>query len=235
MHEEACDSLLCTLDGYTKLPPGRIANVVTYLEMRSPPPPRARREDLRLRPFDGDRAAYRSLFRRVGEPWLWNGRLRLSDSALDAVLADPAVEVLELAPAGGGRAIGLLELDRSGGDEVEIAYIGVVPEETGRGAGRFLVDEAIARAFASPIARLHLHTCTFDHPRAIAFYRAAGFKPCGFAIEIMEDPRLSGVLPATAAPHVPLVVPAGHAFASERASGHATRGGHAEEEPIQRR
>jgi GNAT superfamily N-acetyltransferase len=75
----------------------------------------------------------------------------------------------------------------------------------GSGAGRFLMNEAIARAFARPIERLFVHTCTFDHPGAVDFYKRSGFTPYKLAIEIHDDPRLTGALPREAAPHVPLL------------------------------
>ncbi|MEX0368657.1 MAG: GNAT family N-acetyltransferase, partial [Ruegeria sp.] len=43
-----------------------------------------------------------------------------------------------------------------------------------------------------------------DHPRALDFYRRSGFTPVRQEVEVMADPRLNGVLPKDAAPHVPL-------------------------------
>jgi ribosomal protein S18 acetylase RimI-like enzyme len=63
--------------------------------------------------------------------------------------------------------------------------------------------------FGGGTRRVWLHTCTNDHPAAIAFYRRCGFTPYKFAIEVMEDPRLSGAYPETAAPHIPLIRPKG--------------------------
>jgi hypothetical protein len=44
-----------------------------------------------------------------------------------------------------------------------------------------------------------------DHPDALAFYIRSGFRPFRRQIEITDDPRLTGVLPETAAPHVPII------------------------------
>lgn len=52
------------------LPPGWVAEVVTYLEMRAPPPPRAdMAAGLALQRMTADVDAFRKLFRRVGEAW----------------------------------------------------------------------------------------------------------------------------------------------------------------------
>lgn len=188
------ETLPCRLDGYTDLPAGKLANIVTYLEMRRPPPERRGppRPDLALVRTDTRLDAYRALFRRIGAPWLWMGRLALSDAALDATLRDPRLVSRTLLRA--GEPIGLVELFFEG-DEAEIAYCGVVPEAIGTGAGRHLMDAAIAQAFARPIRRLTVHTCTFDHPGAVAFYQRSGFVPYKRAIEIHDDPRLAGMLP----------------------------------------
>ncbi|MFL5217644.1 MAG: GNAT family N-acetyltransferase, partial [Microvirga sp.] len=58
-----------------------------------------------------------------------------------------------------------------------------------------------------PIARLWVHTCSLDHPRAVAFYLGAGFRPYKRAIEVADDPRLTGDLPRDAEPQVPLIRP----------------------------
>ena len=56
--------------GCTDLPPGKIASIVTYLEMRSRPSPRARasRAGLKLVRLTGrDVARYLSIYRTLGE------------------------------------------------------------------------------------------------------------------------------------------------------------------------
>jgi GNAT superfamily N-acetyltransferase len=195
------------LDGYTDLPPGKIATIVTYLEMRKPPvlPAIRQPEGWTLQRIDHDRARYRSLFRAVGEPWLWFSRAMMPDDELAAILDDPKVEAYALHDGAGD--VGLLELDFRADDEVELAFLGLVPGIIGQGAGRFLVNEAIRRAFAQPIKRFFVHTCTLDSPSALAFYIRSGFTPYRRAIEVADDPRLHGLLPRDAAPHVPLLVP----------------------------
>lgn len=201
--------LSVALDGYTDLPPGTIATIVTYL---SRPAANVSAADspgsdnpAGTAPFDligGDVARYRALYRRIGDRWLWFSRLTLPDATLRQVLEDPDVEALALRDGGD---IGLLELDFRQRDCCEIAMLGVVPEAVGRRAGQALMAEAIRRAGLRGVARLVVHTCTLDHPSALAFYLRSGFRPDKRAIEITRDPRLAGLLPRDAAPHHPVI------------------------------
>jgi GNAT superfamily N-acetyltransferase len=194
----------------TPIAPGRIASVVTALQMTARPPrrpvPSGPDRFVVQRVARPDLGWYRDLFRRVGTPWLWFSRLRMDDAALAAILHDPAVEVSTLRVD--GRDEGLLELDFGTPGEVEIVFFGLTPELVGRGAGRLLMDTALERAWADQPQRVWLHTCTFDHPGAVAFYRRSGFVPYRVQIEVDVDPRLDGTLPIDAAPHVPLIRPA---------------------------
>jgi GNAT superfamily N-acetyltransferase len=205
------------LNGYTDLPAGTIAAVVTYLEMRAAPPLAAvQREGWSLAPLAGEPARYRELFRHVGEPWLWFSRLAMGEIALLRILDDPNVQALAL--HADGRDIGLLELDFRTRGECELAFFGLVPEAIGQGWARVLMNEAVRRAFAAPIARFWVHTCSLDHPRALGFYLRSGFKPYKRAVEIADDPRLKGYLPLAAAPHMPPLAPPREARSRLRAA-----------------
>jgi hypothetical protein len=63
----------------------------------------------------------------------------------------------------------------------------------------------VHRAWREGVRRVHVHTCSLDHPAALSAYRRAGFVPVRRALERFIDPRLTGVLPADAAPQVPLL------------------------------
>jgi GNAT superfamily N-acetyltransferase len=193
------------LDGYTDLPKGKIAAVVTYLEMPSPPPssPVEVQEGWSLQPLNQDRDRYRILYRRIGEPWLWFSRVVMSDTELADILDDPKVEAYVLND--GQEDIGLLELDFRSEGEVELAFLGLVPGVIGKGAGRFMMNEAIRRAFSRPINRFFVHTCSLDHPGALSFYMRSGFRPYRRAIEVVDDPRLQGHLPRDCAPQIPVL------------------------------
>ena len=99
----------------------------------------------------------------------------------------------------------MMELDFRVDGECEIAFVGLVPELAGQGHGRWLLAEAVHRAWRDGIARVHVHTCTLDHPAALAAYRGAGFTAYKRAVEHFPDPRLTGALPADSAPQVPLL------------------------------
>jgi GNAT superfamily N-acetyltransferase len=161
-------------------PPGdAIETVVTYLEMTAPPdraPARAPRPGLEIRHVSPCPVAiYRFLYGAVGGPWTWTERRLLSDADLDNILADPRVEVHVL--SADGAPAGYVELDRRCRPDIEIAYFGLLPGFIGQGLGRYLLDWAVTRAFEAAPARLWLHTCDLDHPRALAVYEAAGFRP----------------------------------------------------------
>ncbi|WP_371347137.1 GNAT family N-acetyltransferase [Ancylobacter sp. IITR112] len=201
--------LTLNLNGYTPLPPGKIAAIVTMLEMTAPPPPLPERAMAGLaveRVPAPDPGWYRDLFRRVGEDWLWFSRLRMSDAELAAIIQHPEVELLLLRKD--GAEAGYIELDGRVPGEIELAFVGLLPDMVGSGAGRFLINRALARAWARGPRRVHVHTCTHDKQGALTFYMKAGFRPYASAVEIVDDPRLSGLLAPTAAPHVP-VIPAG--------------------------
>jgi GNAT superfamily N-acetyltransferase len=157
-----------------------------------------------LRAETPDVAAYRELYTAVGGEWLWFSRLAMDDARLAAILADPATAIhvlyVEDEPAG------LLELDDDGAGNVELAFFGLTAEHVGAGVGRWLMNEAMRLAWGRPTTRrVWVHTCTFDHPAAVAFYRRSGFEPYAYAVEITDDPRLIGVLPRDAARHVPVI------------------------------
>ena len=70
---------------------------------------------------------------------------------------------------------GYYELDRRG-DDVEIAYFGLLPAFHGRGWGGALLEHALRRGFELG-SRVWVHTCTLDGPHALANYEARGLVP----------------------------------------------------------
>ena len=182
----------------------QLATIVTTLEMRDRP---------RLRPLPSapltlqrwtkpDAEKYRTLFRRVGERWLWFSRLTMSDADLLRIVHDPAVE-LYAAVDRAGIEVGMLELDFRTAGACEIGYFALIPELAGRGLGRWLMAETLARAWRPGVERVWLHTCTLDHPSALNFYRAQGFVAIRRTVETFADPRALGLLPRDAAPQIP--------------------------------
>lgn len=185
------------------LPEGQLAALVTYLEMTDPPSAPVPQATLRLRRIKPTLDDYRALFRKIGAPWLWFSRLEMPDEELDAIIGDPKVELFEIAAV--EAVVGMLELDFRQAGQCEIAFVGLVPELSGQGHGKWLLAEAVRRAWREGVTRVHVHTCSLDHPAALAAYVRAGFVPVRRAIERFTDPRLAGILPADAAPQVPLL------------------------------
>jgi GNAT superfamily N-acetyltransferase len=193
-------------DGYLDLRPGKLANVVTNLEMFQRPPVRPDLPGMRstLRRVEKPEPAwYRALFHKVGDAYLWFSRLILDDAALLAILHDPRVEVYAVDCDGAEQ--GMLELDFRVDGECEIAYFALTEALVGTGSGRWLMNRALDLAWSRPLRRMWVHTCTLDHPGAVAFYIRSGFHPFKRQVEISDDPRLVGLIPRDAAPNVPLL------------------------------
>ncbi|QNA84789.1 GNAT family N-acetyltransferase [Sphingomonas sp. So64.6b] len=191
--------------GLTPVADAEVATIVTTLEMRQRPPARPL-PDSRLRLTIWDRptpAKYRALFRRVGAPWLWFSRLVMDDRALIRIIHDPDVAIFAVVDSA-GIEVGMLELDFREPRTCELSYFGLIPELAGQGHGRWLMAQALNRAWIKGIDRVWVHTCTLDHPAALGFYRKSGFAAISRTIETFPDPRLTGDLPRDAAPQIPL-------------------------------
>jgi len=185
---------------------GDLAAVVTFLEMREKPqqttiPP----SPLSLRRMENPQTdAYRNLFRQVGSPWLWFSRLVMDDAKLAEIIRHPEIDLYAVVDKT-DREVGMLELDFREAGEGELSFVGLIPELSGQGHGRWLLAEAVRLAWRDGVKRVHVHTCTLDHPAALSAYRRAGFEPYRRAIEHFPDPRLIGLLPRDCAPPIPLI------------------------------
>jgi GNAT superfamily N-acetyltransferase len=192
-------------DGYSDVPAGKIAAVVTHLEMteridlpRDPPGAWTLR-----RTETPELDWFRDLYRRVGEEWLWLSRLQIPDAELSAIIQSPLVEIYALVHD--GRDQGILELDFSIPGQCELVFFGVTAHLIGSGASRWLMNRALELAWSRPVSRVWLHTCTFDHPAALPFYQRSGFRPFRRQVEIADDPRLDGAVPRDVARHIPII------------------------------
>jgi GNAT superfamily N-acetyltransferase len=191
--------------GLIDVPAGQLGAVVTYLEMTERPKPRPMPDaPLRLvRWREVDPAKYRTLFRRVGGRWLWYSRLAMDDAKLKASIAEVHA-VIDRA----GVEVGMIELDFQEAGQCLIRFLGLVPELAGRGHGSWLFAQTLALAWRSGVRRVHVNTCTLDHPAALPAYLRAGFRAYKRAFESFPDPRLLGLLEPDIAPQVPVVPPA---------------------------
>ena len=191
-------------EGFYDVPKGHLATVVTHLEMTAPryTAPAAWPAGVTITRETPDTVGYRALFRAIGAPWLWTSRLRLGEDTLAAILTHPDVAVWIVRRD--DAAIGLVELDFRETAACELAFFGLVPEATGGGLGVAMMAHAQTHAFTADIARFHVHTCTLDAPHALAFYQKHGFRAIRSEVEIMPDPRATGLLPTDTAPNIPL-------------------------------
>lgn len=179
--------------------------VVTFLEMLEPPGGQVQASSLSLRHVpDPDADEYRQLFRKIGRHWLWFSRLIMTDEELERIIRDEAVDLYVVIDEI-GTDIGMVELDFREAGQCELAFIGLLPELAGHGHGRWLLAETLRLCWRDGVKRVHVHTCTLDHPAALNAYRRAGFVPYKRAIERFPDPRLLGILPKNAAPQIPLL------------------------------
>ena len=190
---------------YEPVKDGELAAVVTYLEMHGRPSLDVPASPLRLRRIkQPDVEAYRTLFRLVGAPWLWFSRLIMDDSELASIIEDEKVELF-CVEDGEKSEVGMVELDFRKVGECELSFIGLVPELSGKGHGRWLLGRALECAWRGEVRRVHVHTCSLDHPAALSAYRSAVFIPYRRGVERFPDPRLLGILPRDCAPQIPLL------------------------------
>ena len=184
--------------------PPRIETVITYLEMKAPPPPRPPRRPAHpvalLRLAQPSAAYYRYLYRAVGEPWFWYERRILPDAELEPLIRAEGIEISVL--YADGEPAGFAEMDYRDKADVNLAYFGLVPQFIGHGLGGFLLDRVVEEAWRRGALgerprRVWVHTCTLDHPRALALYQKAGFVPYKQETKVIDDPRALGLIPAT--------------------------------------
>jgi GNAT superfamily N-acetyltransferase len=195
-------------DGYHDVPKGKLAMVVTQLEMRTRADirPAPTPEGVTLRRMENMTLdQYRDIYRRVGQEWLWISRLIMPDADLAAIIHDPKIMLFTLEREGQAQA--LLELDFRTANECELAFFGLTKDLIGTGSGRYLMNFAIDTVWNHPIERFHLNTCTFDSPMALNFYERSGFTAVGRKIEVANDPRNVSGWDTNIAPQVPVIKP----------------------------
>jgi GNAT superfamily N-acetyltransferase len=157
----------------------RIPTVVTFLELKSRPsaipPPQPKGKIALLRADRPPVHFYRYLYDAIGREYKWVDRKKLSDAQLCAVLRDEGVELYVLYV--NGCPAGMAELDFREATAAQLAYFGLMPEFLGRRLGFFFLYHTALNAWARPISKLLVNTCTLDHPRALPLYQRLGFVP----------------------------------------------------------
>ena len=151
---------------------------IHYLEMLSREALLPRHDSRGLEVIEARNKQYplnRFLYQYVGAPWDWTEKLSWSDQRWqDYAEADNLRTWLAYSE---GSPAGYFELQRQDGDAVEIRYFGLAPAFLGRGFGGFLLTRAIECAWDwGPVQRVWVHTCSLDHPSALANYEARGMR-----------------------------------------------------------
>ena len=168
----------------------RISTVVTFLEMKARPhaipPPLPKGKVALLRAEHPPVHFYRYLYDAVGRDYKWVDRKKLSDAELAELLRDERIEVYVLYVD--GCPAGICELDYREKNIGQLAYFGLMPDYIGRKLSYFFLYHAALNAWARPIARLLVNTCTLDHPRALPLYQRLGFVPYSREDRYIEIP-----------------------------------------------
>lgn len=116
----------------------------------------------------------RFFYTAVGGDWYWIDRLRWSYADWQKYLDRPELATWIISHS--GTPAGYFELEKQAGDNVEIVYFGLLPQFIERGLGGWALSQAVEKAWAMGAARVWVHTCNLDHPRALTNYRARGFR-----------------------------------------------------------
>lgn len=147
----------------------------TYLEMsdRAKLRPRVSTDD-RFRVLEATVRQWRLnrfLYELVGEPWAWQDKLAWSDARWEAYVECERLRTF--VACYDGSLAGYFELLMQERD-VEIGYFGLTVEFIGKGFGGPLLSRAIEESWSMGARRVWVHTCSLDHPSALANYRARG-------------------------------------------------------------
>lgn len=178
-----------------------LTSVTTYyLEMNDPRelrPKRSTRDDVTLSLIHPPMPELnRFFYTAVGADWYWLDRLPWTYARWRAYLSRPELETWMLAVA--GTPAGYFELEKQPEANVEICYFGLLPAFVGAGLGGHLLTCAIERGFAMGARRVWVHTCTQDHPQALANYQARGLRLYKEETSIVDQPvQSSGPWPGS--------------------------------------
>ena len=156
-----------------------ITNVTTYyLEMTDPKALRPKLVKYRGHAIRRARLPSpefsRFLYTAVGGDWYWTGRLPWTYQQWQEWVDRPQLQTWVAYVS--GCPAGYFELEGQAAGNVEIVSFGLLPTFVGRGLGGHLLTVAIEKAWGMGASRVWLHTCTLDHPRALANYTARGFR-----------------------------------------------------------
>ena len=131
----------------------------------------------------------RFFYAAIGGQWFWLERRAWSMAQWAAYLSRPeTVETWILSVA--GVPAGYVELSRKGEEAVEIVYLGLLSCFVGSGLGAQLLTAACDRALEMGAETVLVNTCTLDHPKALANYKARGFRAVRTEVKHKELPAV---------------------------------------------
>jgi len=120
-------------------------------------------------------AINRRFYERVGADWNWRDRLPWSDMDWRAHVEREQLSTWLATHA--GEQVGYVELEQQPEGNVQISYFGLLPDHYGKGLGGTMLSMAVEIAWSLPgTQRVWVHTCSDDHPAALANYEKRGFK-----------------------------------------------------------
>ena len=116
----------------------------------------------------------RFLYSSVGGNWYWIDRLKWNYERWFAYLNRPELETWVAYIS--GTPAGYIELESQPGNNVEIAYFGILQQFIGQGLGGYLLSQGVQRAWKIGAKRVWVHTCSLDSVYALPNYQARGFQ-----------------------------------------------------------
>jgi GNAT superfamily N-acetyltransferase len=159
---------------------------VWHLEMNAREELRAKRQpNLEFQLIEAEMPApefQRFWYTAIGGDWHWTERLSWTLEQWREWCNRPELRLFVAYVR--GTPAGCFNLEWHG-DEIEIKYFGLLPAFTGKGLGSSLLTECLETAWISGAKRVHLNTCSLDHPAALKNYQARGFKM--FKTEIRQE------------------------------------------------
>jgi GNAT superfamily N-acetyltransferase len=151
---------------------------VTYLEMRSPRELKPKYSpDLRFQVREATVKQWefnRFLYYFVGGNWSWTDKRNWNEHQWRGYAESEGLRTF--AAFYDGSIAGYYEMRPDNVNGIEIAILGLTPKFIGRGFGGVLVTSALEEGWRMQPGRVWLHTCTLDHPTALANYQARGMR-----------------------------------------------------------
>ena len=115
------------------------------------------------------------LYKQIGKNFNWTDRILWSDQDWIKYInrSNLFTYILKVSDNIAGFFELIYHEDKS---EIEIVYLGLLPEYTGKKLGGYLLSEAIKISWKFKINRIWVHTCSLDHKNALNNYLSRGMK-----------------------------------------------------------